>query len=114
MAQRYVPELAERWDRFRRRVGASWRVDETYMSIRGRWHYLYRAVDQFGKTTDFLLCRDRGIAAAQAFFHKALDSHGSRFPRTVTLDGHVPSRRALWLLRREHVKWRHLKVRTCQ
>ena len=111
---RYVPEFSKRWDRLRRRVGASWRTDETYISVKGRWHYLYRAVDQFGKTIDFLLRPDRGIAAARAFFRKALDSNGDHFPRTVTLDGHVPSRRALWLLRREHVKWRHVTVRTSQ
>ena len=111
---RFIPEFVKRWDRFRRPVGASWRVDETYVSIRGRWHYLYRAVDQHGKTIDFLLRPDRGIAAAQAFFRKALDSNGGRFPRKVTLDGHVPSRVALWRLRREHVKWRHVRVRTSQ
>ncbi len=111
---RLIPELVKRWDRFRRPVGASWRVDETYVCIRGRWHYLYRALDQHGKTIDFVLRRDRGVAAAQAFFRKALDSNGGRFPRKVTLDGHVPSRVALWRLRREHVKWRHVKVRTSQ
>ena len=72
----------------------------------------YRAVDQYGQTIDFLLRRDRGIAAAQAFFRKALDSNGQRFPRTVTLDGHVPSRTALWRLRWEHLKWRNVRVRT--
>jgi len=63
-------------------------------------------------TIDFLLRRDRGIAAAQAFFRKALISVAPRVPRKVTLDGHVPSRRALWLLRREHPCWRNVKVRT--
>jgi transposase-like protein len=89
-------------------------VDETYVSVHGRWHYLYRAVDKHGKTVDFLLRRDRGIAAAQAFFRKALLSVAPRVPRNVTLDGHVPSRRALWLLRREHPCWRNVKVRTSQ
>jgi transposase-like protein len=69
---RYVPEYEKRWHRFSRPVGTSWRCDETYVSIRGKWHYLYRAVDKQGKTVDFLLRRDRGIAAAQAFFRKAL------------------------------------------
>jgi transposase-like protein len=78
----------------------------------GRWHYLYRAVDKHGKTIDFLLRRDRGIAAAQAFFHKALTSVAPRVPRKITLDGHVPNRRALWLLRREHPCWRNVTVRT--
>lgn len=109
---RYVPEYEKRWNRFARPVGTSWRVDETYISVRGRWHYLYRAVDKHGRTIDFLLRPDRGIAAAQAFFRKALISVAPRLPRKVTLDGHVPSRRALWLLRREHPCWRNVKVRT--
>ena len=75
---------------------------------------MYRAVDQYGQTIDFLLRPDRGIAAAQAFFRKALDSNGDHFPRTVTLDGHVPSRSALSKLRRERPKWRNVKVRTCK
>jgi transposase-like protein len=109
---RYVPEFEKRWNRFAKAVGTSWRVDETYVSIKARWHYLYRAVDKHGKTVDFLLRPDRGIAAAQAFFRKALATTLPRVPRKVTLDGHVPSRRALWLLRREHPCWRNVKVRT--
>jgi transposase-like protein len=75
---------------------------------------LYRGVDKQGKTVDFLLRRDRGIAAAQAFFRKAIATNALRVPRIVTLDGHVPSRRASRLLRREHPCWRHIKVRTCK
>jgi len=111
---RYVPEFEKRWNRFARPVGTSWRVDETYIAIRGKWHYLYRAVDKRGRTVDFLLRSDRGIAAAQAFFRKALASTLPRVPRKVTIDGHVPSRRALWLLRREHPCWRNVTVRTNQ
>ena len=109
---RFVPEGEKRWDRYRRRVGGSWRVDETYVCVRAKWHYLYRAVDQYGQTIDFVLRKDRGVAAAQAFFRKALATHGNHFPRTVTLDGHRRSRAALWKLRMEHVRWRHGKVRT--
>ena len=89
------------------------RPTHPYVSIKAKWHYLYRAVDKHGKTVDFLLRRDRGIAAAKAFFRKALQSTAPRVPRKVTLDGHVPSRRALWLLRKEHPCWRNVKVRSC-
>jgi transposase-like protein len=68
---RYVPEFEKRWNRFARPVNNSWRVDETYIKVQGKWNYLYRAVDKHGKTVDFLLRPDRGIAAAQAFFRKA-------------------------------------------
>ena len=109
---RYVPEFEKRCSRFSKAVGTSWRVDETYISIKAEWHFLDRADDKHGKTVDFLLRRDRGITGAQAFFRKALASNLPRVPRKVTLDGHVPSRRALWLLRREHPCWRNVKVRT--
>ncbi len=111
---RYVPEYEKRWNRFFRPVGTSWRTDETYISIRGKWHYLYRAADKQGKTVDFLLRRDRGIAAAQAFFRKALATNLNRWPRKVTLDGHAPSHRALRLLRREDPRWLHVEVRSCK
>ena len=111
---RYVPEFEKRWGRWARKVHSSWRVDETYICIRGKWHYLYRAVDKHGKTVDFLLRPDRGIAAAQAFFRKALRSSLPRWPRKITLDGHVPSHQALRLLRRENPRWKYVLVRTCQ
>jgi transposase-like protein len=96
---RYVPEFEKRWNRFARPVNTSWRVDETYINIRGKWSYLYRAVDKHGKTVDFLLRPDRGIAVAQAFFRKALSTTLPRRPRKITLDGHLQSRMALRKLR---------------
>src|SRR4051794_10441511 len=52
--QRYVPEFEKRWSRYARLVGGSWRCDETYINVKGRWTYLYRAVDKQGRTVDFL------------------------------------------------------------
>jgi len=67
---RYVPEYEKRWARYARPVNSSWRVDETYIAVRGRPHYLYRAVDRYGKSVDHLLRADRSREAAQAFFRK--------------------------------------------
>ena len=110
--QRFMPESEKRWMRFARPVGKSWRVDETYILVRGQWRYLYRAVDKHGRTVDFRLSEHRNIAAAKDFFRKALLSSGA--PMKVTLDGHYPSHRALFGLRREARIWRRVKVRTCQ
>jgi transposase-like protein len=81
--QRYAPEFEKRWRRFARPVGQSWRVDETYVKIRGEWCYLYRAVDRAGRTVDFRLSARRDVAAAKAFFRKAIKSQ-QRCPRTIT------------------------------
>ena len=90
----YAPEFERRWNRFARPAGASWRVDETYVKIRGAWVYLYRAVDREGKTVDFRLSSRRDVTAAKAFFRKAFKSQGST-PRTITLDGYAASHRAV-------------------
>src|SRR5438034_6292837 len=92
---RYGPEFEKRWNRFARSIGSSWRVDETYIAIKGKWHYLYRAVDKQGRSVDFMLRPDRGIAAAQACFRRALASPPDRASRKVRLDGQGPSHRAL-------------------
>src|ERR1017187_6508816 len=70
--QRYAPEFEKRWTSFARKVGRSWRVDEPYLKVRGRWAYLYRAVDRDGDTVDFRLSPTRDVAAAKTFFRKAL------------------------------------------
>jgi transposase-like protein len=90
----YSPEFERRWNRFARPAGTSWRVDETYVKIRGKWVYLYRAVDRAGKTVDFRLSSRRDVTAAKAFFRKAFRSQGSA-PRTITLDGYAASHRAV-------------------
>src|SRR5712672_2896835 len=92
--QRYAPEFEKRWRRFAREVGRSWRVDETYVKIRGEWRYLYRAVDRAGRTVDFRLSAKRDVAAAKAFFRKAIKSQ-QRCPQTISLEGYAASRRAV-------------------
>jgi putative transposase len=65
-------------------VATSWRMDETYIQVKGQWVYLYRAVDKFGDTVDFMLSEKRDEAAATAFFKQAIDNNG--FPKKVVMD----------------------------
>ena len=91
--QHYTPEFEKRWNRFARTVGGSWRMDETYVKVRGEWVYLYRAVDKAGKTVDFYLSRKRDANAAKAFLRKAMK--GQRIPTKITLDAYAASHRAV-------------------
>jgi putative transposase len=76
-----------------KKVGSSWHVDETYIKIKGVWHYLYRAVDKEGDTIDFMLSKKRDEAAAKAFFAKAIGSSG--LPEKVTIDKSCSNNAAL-------------------
>ena len=71
--QRFAPEVEKRlrWQ-WRRPQSRSWRVDETYIKVRGKWAYLYRAVDKLGNTIDFYLSATRNTKAAKRFLGKAL------------------------------------------
>jgi transposase-like protein len=69
------------------RIGPSWYVDETYIKVKGRWTYLYRAIDREGNLVDVLLSEKRDKAAAEAFFRSARLVTG-RVPERVTTDGH--------------------------
>jgi transposase, IS6 family len=70
--QFYAPELNKRCRQELKPTNASWRVDETYIRVKGKWTYLYRAVDSAGATIDFLLAARRDAAAAKRFFQNAL------------------------------------------
>jgi len=91
--QHYAPEFTKRWNRFARAVGGSWRMDETYVKVRGEWTYLYRAVDKAGKTVEFHLSRKRDVNAAKAFLRKAM--RNERIPVKITLDAYAASHRAV-------------------
>ncbi|MGE7940354.1 IS6 family transposase [Bacillus paramycoides] len=82
----YGSELDERVRRHLQSTNDSWRVDETYVKVKGQWLYLYRAVDSEGNTIDFYLSESRDKQAAKRFFKKALAfSHVSK-PRVITVD----------------------------
>uniref|UniRef100_UPI00056E833F IS6 family transposase n=1 Tax=Xenorhabdus bovienii TaxID=40576 RepID=UPI00056E833F len=78
------PLMVKRYRRSKPAVGRRWRMDETYIKIKGKWRYLYRAVDSDGDTVDFLLTAHRDKEAALRFFKKAMRQHGQ--PDGVTMD----------------------------
>jgi putative transposase len=82
---KYSPQLEAAFHRCKRPVWRSWRMDETYIKVRGHWRYLYRAVDKAGQTIDFLLTEERNERAARRFLTKAIGRHG--VPERVTIDG---------------------------
>ena len=83
-AIRFLPWLEKVFRKHKRAVGGSWRMDETYIKVKGAWKYLYRAVDKEGKTVDFLLTARRDKAAAMSFFDKAMKASGGA--EKVTMD----------------------------
>jgi len=110
--QHYTPEFQKRWNRFARTVGGSWRMDETYVRVKGRWTYLYRAVDKRGETVDFYLSRKRDVNAAKTFLRKAIKSQ--RVPTKITLDAYAASHRAVADLKESGELPKRVKVRSCK
>src|SRR5262245_56406378 len=81
---KYSPPLEEAFHLRKRPVGRRWRMDETYIRVKGEWRYLYRAVDKTGQTIDFLLTEHRDIEAALRFLTQAIRRHW--VPKKITID----------------------------
>jgi len=84
--QDYAPEIEQRSRPHLKKSNDSWRVDETYVKVRGKWMYLYRAVDSSGQTLDFQLNATRSKRAARRFFKKLLGSSHVSTPRVINVD----------------------------
>ncbi|WP_040447748.1 IS6 family transposase [Ktedonobacter racemifer] len=84
--QRYAPELEKRCRPHLKTTTDSWRVDETYVKVKGEWTYWYRAVDSQGKTLEFWLSATRDAQAAKRFFMRALGACHTVMPRVITVD----------------------------
>jgi putative transposase len=97
---KYSPQLAEAFHRRKRSVGRSWRMDETYIKVKGQWSYLYRAVDKSGQTIDFLLTEQRDERAAKRFLTQAIRRHG--VPEKITIDGSEANEAAIKSYNQEH------------
>jgi transposase, IS6 family len=109
--QAYAPELEKRIRPHLRTSNGSWRVDETYIRVKGKWVYLYRAVDAAGQTIDFLLSAKRDAAAARRFFRKALKQPHTVNPRTITVDKNAAYPIAAKAMKRDGELWRFAKLR---
>jgi len=84
--QRYGPELEQRMRRHLKPTNKSWRVDETYIRVKGRWCYLYRAIDSAGDTIDFLLSALSEADEDKRLFRKALSERSHSQPRVINTD----------------------------
>ncbi len=84
--QAYASELDKRCRSHLKSTNGSWRVDETYIEVKGEWKYLYRAVDSQGNTVEFMLSAKRNTRAAERFFRKALKAEQNSLPRVINVD----------------------------
>jgi transposase-like protein len=109
--QAYAPELEKRIRSHLRTTAGSWRVDKTYIPVKGKWVYLHRAVDARGQTIDFLLSPRRDAAAAKRFFRKALRQAHRVHSRTISVDKNAAYPIAPEALKRDGELWRFAKLR---
>ena len=112
--QAYAPEIEKRIRPHLRVSNGSWRVDETYVRVKGRWMYLYRAVDSRGQTIDFLLSAKRDAEAAKRFFRKALGQPHTVHPRTITVDKTPAYPCAVEQMKGDGELWRRSRLRRCK
>ena len=107
----YSPEIEKKIRRHLRPTNDSWRVDETYIKVKGKWKYLYRAVDSDGDTIDFMLSSKRDRKAAKRFFKKALSSNHNQIPRVITVDKNPAYPPAIDELKNEKNLFKNVEIR---
>ena len=81
---KFSPLIDQEFRKRKQPVGRRWRMDETYIKVKGEWRYLYRAVDKAGNTVDFLLTKFRRRMSAQSFLIKAINQNG--VPEIINID----------------------------
>jgi transposase-like protein len=94
--QRYAPEIEKRVRPYQGSRFGSWRVDETYVRVGGKWKYLFRATDKYGQLFDFMLSDRRNTRAAYRFLRKALETMSECPPSSITTDKLASYPRAIW------------------
>jgi IS6 family transposase len=109
--QAYAVELEKRIRPHLRMSNGSWRADETYVKVKGRWMYLYRAADSRGQTIDFLVSAKRAAEAAKRFFRKALAQPNTVNPRSITVDKNAAYPKAAAAMKKAGELWRCSRLR---
>ena len=112
--QAYAPELRKRCRPHLKRTNKSYRVDETYIKVKGQEKYLYRAVDSTGQTIDFLLTARRDTAAAKRFFQRVLSCSANPVPRVINVDKNPAYPAAIRILKKEGALPRRVRLRQCK
>ncbi len=107
---KFTPLLESEMKKRKVRVGTSWRLDETYIKVKGIWCYLYRAVDKLGKTVDFLLTRKRKRMSAQSFLIKAISNNYR--PRVINIDKSGSNTAAIKVYNKR--SFSKIKIRQCK
>ena len=107
----YSSEIKKKIRRHLRLANYSWRVDETYIKVKGKWNYFYRAVDSNGDTIDFMLSAKRNQKAAKRFFKKALNSNHNQIPRVITVDKNSAYPPAIDKLKNEKNLFKNVEIR---
>jgi putative transposase len=107
---KFTPLVEQQFRKRKRSVGKRWRMDETYVKVKGQWRYLYRAVDKEGDTVDFLLTMRRQRISAQLFLIKAIVNNGK--PELINIDKSGPNAAAIKLYNRRN--YSNIKIRQCK
>lgn len=110
---KFSPLMETEFRKRKRPVGKSWRMDETYIKVKGEWKYLYRAVDKDGNTVDFLLTKRRKRMSAQSFLIKAIKNNGK--PRIINIDKSGSNSSAIWVYNKRALGTKsRIEVRKCK
>ena len=107
---KFTPLIEATFKKRRKTVGSSWRMDETYLKVKGEWMYLYRAVDKEGNTVDFLLTRRRNKIAAHKFLLKAIRNNSC--PKVINIDKSGANKEAIRTYNKRCLK--KIRIRQCK
>ena len=107
---KYTPLLEKSFHRKKRSIGRSWRLDETYIKVKGKWTFYYRAVDKQGNTIDFFLSERRNKTAAKRFLAKAIKRNSK--PSIINID--KSGANTAGIVRYNKLKRKRIKIRRCK